>query len=131
MKKEEVPQDNRYLGKTTMRDLYYAVDEDGNYCTVSSVGWEAKNDALSITWESLSEKAESIRQEVIEGKKSPLAYHIEKALMDVSLLSAYSGIPKKKIREHLTPEAFAKADENTLKIYSKTLDISLDELKSV
>ncbi|GHV53553.1 hypothetical protein FACS1894181_17400 [Bacteroidia bacterium] len=131
MKVEEVPQDSKYLESTTLRDIYYAVDADGNYGQVQSVGWEAKNEALSLTWESISEEAEAVRREVLEGKKSPLAYHMEMHLFDVALLASYSGIPKKTIRKHQQPEEFSRLDEAALEKYAATLGITVEELKKV
>ncbi|MDR0537725.1 MAG: hypothetical protein LBH04_06780 [Tannerellaceae bacterium] len=131
MKKDEVPQDDMYLGTTNCRDIYYAVDEDGNYCEVPSVGWSVKNDALSLTWESISEQAEVIRNEVMEGLKSPLAYHMEMNLMTPALLSSCTGISKRVIRTHMTPEGFSQADRDTLNIYAVTMNITLDELLKV
>ncbi|MDR1764273.1 MAG: hypothetical protein LBR64_10070 [Dysgonamonadaceae bacterium] len=129
MKKEEVPQDGGYLEKTNVRDVYYALDENGDYCQVLSDGWEPKTEALSMTWDNIREEAEEVRKEVIDGKKSPLAYHLQVNLMDISLLSAYSGIPKKLIKKHLQPEEFEKLDGETLEKYAQTLNITVDELK--
>ncbi|MDR3261011.1 MAG: hypothetical protein LBT78_04165 [Tannerella sp.] len=131
MKIEEVPQDNKYLGQTTLRDFYYALDEDGNYRRVASVGWDVKNEALSLAWERISEEAEAVRQEALAGKKSPLAYHMERRLFDIGLLASYSGIPKKTIKKHLQPGEFARLDEATLERYAGILNISVEELKKV
>jgi hypothetical protein len=131
VKIEEVPQDSRYLDNTNLRDIYYAVDENGNYCQVASVGWEPKNEALSLTWETISEEAENIRKEVLAGEKSPLAYYMEMSLFDVNILSSYSGISKREIKKHLQPEAFNQLDEATLEKYASVLDITVEELKKV
>jgi hypothetical protein len=131
MKIEEVPQDSRFLDNSNLRDIYYATDENGNYCQVTSVGWEPKNEALSLTWESISEEAELVRQEVLAGEKSPLAYHIVTRLFDVAMLASYSGIPKKTIKKHLQPQAFEHIDDATLKKYATVLDVTVEELKKV
>jgi spore germination protein GerM len=129
MKVEEVPQDGQYLACSNIRDIYYALDENGNYSQVASVGWNVKNEALSLTWENISEEAELVRQEVLAGKKSPLAYHMERLLFSPSLLAAYSGIPKKTIKKHLLPDEFAQLDETFLQKYADILNITIDELK--
>jgi hypothetical protein len=131
VKIKEVPQDNRYLENTSIRDIYYATDEDGNYHPVESVGWEPQNEALSLTWESISEGAEDIRKEVLAGKKSPMAYHMEIHLFDVGILSSYSGVSKKIIKKHLQPEVFNELDDATLEKYAAVLNISVEELKKV
>ncbi|MDR3269662.1 MAG: hypothetical protein LBT83_11435 [Tannerella sp.] len=131
MKIEDVPQDNKYLGQTTLRDVYYALDENGEYCQVTSVGWEAKNEALALTWEHISEEAEALRQEVLAGKKSPLAYHMEVRLFDMGLLASYTGIPKKTIKKHLQAGEFALLDDASLQIYAEALSMRVEELKRV
>ncbi|MDR3251770.1 MAG: hypothetical protein LBT42_08935 [Tannerella sp.] len=131
MKKDEVPQDKGYLDNTSLRDIYYATDGDGRYCQVASEGWYAKTDALTITWDSIRDEAETVRQDVLRGRKSPLAYHILMRLFDAGLLSAYSGIPKKTIKKHLKAGEFEKADGDTLQKYADTLNITVEELKKV
>jgi hypothetical protein len=131
MKIDEVPQDDRYLGNTNLRDFYYALDENGNYRRVSSVGWEVKNEALSLVWENISEEAEAIRREVLAGKISPLAYHMAVHLLDPGILSSYSGIPKKQIKKHLQPEAFNQLEEATLEKYAEVMNMTVDELKKI
>jgi hypothetical protein len=131
MKVEEVPQDSRFLDDTDLRDICYAMDENGNYCQVASVGWEAKNEALSLTWENISEEAEHIRQEVLAGEKSPLAYHMEMHVCDVSILSSYTGIPKKTIKKHLQAKEFQQLSDADLKKYADVLNITPEELKKV
>ena len=131
MKEEEVPQDGKYLEPTTMRDLYYALDADGRYIQVESIGWEVKNEALSITWDNITEEAEAVRNEVRRGLASPLAYHMEIHLLTPALLSSYSGIPRKTIRKHLDPAAFAALDEETLRQYAEAFGITIEQLKTV
>jgi hypothetical protein len=131
MKVEEVPQDNKYLGNTNVRDIYYALDENGNYCQVSSVGWEPKNEALSLAWKTISENAENVRKEVFEGKKSPLAYHMEMHLFDINILSSYSGISKKTIKKHLQPKEFEHIDDTTLEQYADVMNMTVEELKKI
>jgi hypothetical protein len=131
MKIEEVPQDSKFFEGTVIRDIAYAVDKDGKYTSVVSEGWEVKNDALDLALGDIEEKCEEIRQEVIAGNLSPLAYHMEKNLMSLSLLSNYTGFFKMKIRKHLKPGKFEKLEEKTLRKYADALRISIEELKKV
>ncbi|MDR1667175.1 MAG: hypothetical protein LBS03_05730 [Bacteroidales bacterium] len=131
MKVEEVPQDGGYLKNTHLRDIYYALDDEGNYRQVASIGWEPKNDALNLTWDLIAEDAEAVRQDVLAGKKSPLAYHMAVRLFSVGLLASYSGISKKNIRKHLQAKAFEQIDEAVLAKYAETMHMSVDELKKL
>jgi len=131
MKKEEVPQDLPYYESHSHRDLLYVIDENGRYVSVVSDGWSVKNDAIKAVWDEIQEECDEIRQQFIEKKISPLAYHIKKSLQDVVILSAYSGIPKRKIRKHLKYEEFMKLDEKTLQKYADAMRITVEELKQV
>lgn len=131
MKIDEVPQDLKYGKGLVVRDVNYAVDENGRYTSVVSDGWEVKNDILDSVWEEILEECEPIRQQVLAKQTSPLAYHMKKNLQDISMLSAYSGIPKRKIKKHLDYEEFFKLDSDMLDKYAEALRITVDELKEV
>ena len=131
MKVEDVPQDGKYLGPTTLRHTYYALDGDDRFRKVASVGWDVQNEALSLTWEAIAEDAETIRQEVLEGKKSPLAWHMATHLFDVGLLASCTGISRKNIRKHLHPDGFRRLNDATLSKYAEILNLTTEELKRV
>ncbi|MCL2042340.1 MAG: hypothetical protein FWG84_09955 [Bacteroidales bacterium] len=131
MKIKDVPQDAKFLTNTVIRDVAYAVDDDGAYKPVISEGWEVKNDALDITWDDISERCAEIRAEVLVGRLSPLAYHLEKNIMEVGLLAKYMGLSKRTVRKHLKPEKFKELDNSVLQQYAEVLRISIEELKTV
>lgn len=129
MKTRDVPQDLTYFKDYAVRDVLYAVDENGHYKQVISDGWSVKNDALELVWNEIHEECEDIRQQVLAKKVSPLAYHIKKSLLTVSMLSSYSEIPKRKIKKHLIYNEFMKLDDNTLQKYADAMRITIKELK--
>lgn len=127
----EVPQDSKYLQRTVIRDIAYAVDENGNYQAVPSVGWAPKNEALEVTLDSINDECRAIKQQVLAGQVSPLAYHIKKCLMTIELLSDYTGIKKRKIRKHLDPQEFSRLDDDTLRLYADAMRITVEQLKQI
>jgi hypothetical protein len=129
MKKKEVPQDEG-LSEGRFEDVCYALDEEGNYTVVPSTGWTPKTDAMLQAWEVIHEQVEIVRQQVLKGELSPIAYFMEKNLMDVKLLSDYTDIPKRKIRKHLKPEKFKQLDDSVLSIYAGTFEISAETLRN-
>lgn len=131
MKVEEVPQDLKYFKGTVVRDVDYAVDADGNYQMVVSDGWMPKNEALEVTMADIDEQCREILQRVKAGESSPLEYHAARNLMDVSLLSDYTGFSKRTIRKHFLPGNFEKLDEKTLEVYADVLRITVAELTSI
>ncbi len=131
MKIEDVPQDLKFFKDTKIRDIAYAVDNDGCYQTVVSDGWIIKNDAIDITWDHISENCENIKKDIQKGKISPLVYHMEKNLMSLNLLSSYTGISKRHIKKHMKPDVFNALSEDILQKYADMLRITVDELKKI
>lgn len=94
--------------------MSYAVDSDGHYTLASSVGWEAKNIALSQAWEAIDDQLRDVIGEIMSGEKSPLAYYMIKNQMDMALLSEYSGVARWRVKRHLKPKVFAKLNRAAL-----------------
>lgn len=129
MKKKEVPQDEG-LTEGLFEDVCYALDENGNYTVVPSTGWQPKTDAMLQAWDVIHEKVEQVRQRVLSGELSPIAYYMEKNIMDLKLLADYAGLPKRKVRKHLRPDHFNKLDDQILMRYAETFGVSVDMLRN-
>lgn len=128
MKEKEVPQDNEGLHEDKFRDLCYAVDDDGNYIAVHSSGWSPKNAAMMQAWDEINLKVEKVKKEVLNGEKSILAFHMEKNIMAIKLLSQYTGISRRKIRKHLKPANFTLLKAVDLQKYAEAFNITIAEL---
>ncbi|MBO7433123.1 MAG: helix-turn-helix domain-containing protein [Salinivirgaceae bacterium] len=130
MKVEDVPQDLKYTDGYIVRDIAYAVDSDGHYTSVVSDGWNVKSEALDLTMDEIREKCDEIKQRIEAGTASSLEYYAAKNIMDISLLSRYTGIPKWKIRRHFKQKFFSRLDNETLAKYADALRITVDTLTS-
>lgn len=130
MRVEDVPQDLKYTDGYIVRDIAYAVDSDGHYTSVVSDGWNVKAEALDLTMEEIREKCDEIKQRIEAGTASNLEYYAAKNIMDISLLSKYTGIPKWKIRRHFKQKFFSRLDSGTLAKYADALRITVDTLTS-
>ena len=93
--------------------------------------WEVNEIASRTIMTNHIEELEPVRNQVLAGELSPLAYHIESKLFNISLLSSYTGISKRHIKKHLKPEKFSQLDEETLNKYASALGISVEKLKKV
>ena len=129
MKKKEVPQDEGLM-EGRFEDVCYALDEHGNYVAVLSKGWSPKNEAMIQAWDVIREKVEKVRQDALTGKVSPIAFFMEKNIMDVKILADYVDLPKRRVKRHLKPEKFEQLDDEILQRYAETFDISIEELKN-
>ncbi len=130
MKKEEVPQDITKLEKGPMNWVNYVTDENGEYTRAISNGWEPENIALEQVWDEVNANVEATRQKVIRGELSPIAYYLEKNLMDIPLLASYVDKWQWQVKRHLKPEVFQSLSEQLVEKYAYVFKISVDELKN-
>jgi hypothetical protein len=117
MKVNEVPQDDANLFEGKTRDVQYALNEDGKYTTVKSVGWDPKNIVLQQAWEFENVKISEAQQLVAEGKISPVFYHMKRCLMDLKLLASYTGFSRFRVKRHFKPKIFNKLSNEKLDKY--------------
>jgi len=129
MKKSEVPQDKSSLANVT-REVCYAKEDEGCYNTALSTGWSIKAEALENAWAEIDRLTEEARKEVAAGTKSPVYYFMQRKLMDIALLAAYTGFWKITVRRHFKPSIFEKLSEKKLAIYADVFEISVQELKN-
>ncbi|KAF2511267.1 hypothetical protein [Flavobacterium foetidum] len=130
MEKENVPQDKSNLTKNNVKELLYATDENGEYTTTLSTGWEPKTIALSNSIDEINERIADAKQQVQNGEASPIVYFMELNKMDLNILSSYVGLWKWRVKRHFKPGVFAKLNDKTLKKYADTFEISIEELKN-
>ncbi|MGN7812173.1 MULTISPECIES: hypothetical protein [Flavobacterium] len=130
MEKDKVPQDTSNLTKNNVKELLYATDENGNYTTTLSTGWEPKTIALSNSIDEINERIAEARQQVLDGEVSPIVYFMEINKMDLTILSSYVGFWKWRVKRHFKPSVFASLSDKVLQKYADTFEISIDELKN-
>lgn len=130
MKKQDLPQDESNLKSANMTEVLYVTDENDNYTTANSIGWEAKKAALDESMELIHERIEEARQDVTHNKVSPIIYFMELNKMDLSVLAAYVGMWQWRVKRHAKPKIFKTLSETVLKKYADAFGISVDELKN-
>ncbi|MNK36755.1 hypothetical protein D3C87_553110 [compost metagenome] len=130
MEKDQVPQDQSNLTKNNVKELLYATDENGNYTTTLSTGWEPKTIALTNSIDEINERIADARQQVLNGKVSPIVYFMELHKMDLTILASYVGLWKWRVKRHFKPSVFAKLNDKILKKYADTFEVSVEELKN-
>lgn len=131
MEKENVPQHDSNLSKKNLKELVYATDENGNYTTALSTGWEPKAIALSNAIDDIKERAEEAKLKVQIGEISPICYYMELNKMDLTILAGYVGMWKWRVKRHFNPAIFAKLNDKILQKYADAFEISIAELKNI
>lgn len=129
MKKKDVPQDTGIA--EGLKEVCYAVDENGKYVLVPSAGWEPKNITNDQAWEVIREQLDITARRVAAEELSPLAYHMTRNLMDVNLLAEYMGIYRWRVKRHLRPEIFKRLKRPLLERYAKLLRVTVEELTDI
>ncbi len=130
MKAKDIPQDPGALDKFT-KEVCYAVNESGEYVTKLSRGWEIKAEALDVAWNDIAKRVETAKEKVKSGQASPIVYFMELKLMDIEIVSAYTGIWKWRVKRHLKPKVFNKLSKKVLEKYASVFEVSVEDLKSI
>ncbi|WP_210148266.1 hypothetical protein [Chryseobacterium scophthalmum] len=130
MKKQDLPQDESNLQSANMTEVLYVTDENDNYTTANSIGWDAKKAALEESMELINERIEEAKQNVANNLVSPIVYFMELNKMDVQVLAAYVNMWQWTVKRHVKPKNFKKLSDSTLKKYAEAFEISVEELKN-
>lgn len=131
MRKEEVPQDKSNLESANIREMVYAVDENGNYTTTLSSGWDPKTIALDNAIKVIEERIAIAKEKVLKNETSPIEYYMELHKMDIPVLASYVGLWQWRVKRHFKPSVFKKLNEKTLQKYADVFEISIQELKHI
>lgn len=130
MKKQDLPQDESNLKSANMTEVLYVTDDNDNYTTANSIGWDAKKAALDESMELINERIEEARKNVANNIVSPIVYFMELNKMDFQVLAAYVDKWQWTVKRHSKPNIFKKLSDSTLKKYADAFGISVNELKN-
>ena len=124
----ETPTGDNELIYTYNRELFYHFDKENGY--TQKVDYQNPYNQVIIkqSWDAAEQRLEEVRQLVILGKASPIAYYMEKILMEVPMLAAYMEIPKWRVRRHLKSKVFKKLKPEVLAKYASIFEIPADQL---
>jgi hypothetical protein len=128
---KDVPNDKEsFKGKSDMRKLVYAINDDGTYTNVNSDGWEVENLATRQAWDAVEEELKDIIAQVKAGQLSPIAYYMHKCLMELPVLARYVGKFRWQVKRHFKPSIFAFLSQKTLERYASVFNITVEQLRN-
>lgn len=130
MKRQDIPQDESNLKSANMTEVVYVTDENDNYTTANSSGWDAKRLALDESLELINERIQQAKDDVANNRVSPIIYFMELNKMDFGVLSSYVGMWQWTVKRHTKPNIFKKLKDSTLKKYADTFGITVETLKN-
>ena len=111
------------------RELFYSFDKSKGFTKKVDYQYTANQTIIKQQWDLAEVRLNEVKRLVIAGKRSPIAYYMEKKLMDVPILAAYMNHSTWKIRWHLTNAGFKWMKQVTLERYAKIFEISPEELR--
>ncbi|MFZ3045405.1 MAG: hypothetical protein WA151_05790 [Desulfatirhabdiaceae bacterium] len=114
-----------------IREITYAVDENGRYTCVQSLGWEPKNVVNDQAWEVIEQDILIAARMVLAGKQSPLAYHCARHLMTIDLLASYVGLSRWRVKRHFKPSVFKRLTPEIVKRYADLFGLTPAELHHI
>lgn len=129
MQEQDVPQDNisTYSG---LRKLLYALDEQGNYTSVPSNGWEVEQLVNGMAVEELEELASEALERFKQSKASPLEYYMYRCRLDLPQLAQATGFFQWRIRRHMRADIWPRLNDKILARYSDVLGLDIHTLKN-
>jgi hypothetical protein len=125
--KDQVTDGNELI-YTYNREVFYHFDKEKGFS--QEVTYQNPNNQVIIkqSWDAAEQRLEEVRQLVIIGKSSPVAYYMEKILMEVPMLAAYMELPKWRVRRHMKSSVFKRLKPEILKKYAEVFGITVEEL---
>jgi len=114
---------------TYNRELFYSFDKEKGFTKKVDYQYTANQAIIKQGWDAAEERLNDVKRQVIAGKRSPIAYFMEKKLMDIPILASYMNQQKWKIKWHLTNAGFNRMKRATLERYAEIFEISPEELK--
>jgi len=126
--KDKATNDSELIYKYN-RELFYHFDREKGF--TQKVDYQNPNNQVIIkqSWDAAEQRLEEVRLMVVAGKASPIAYYMEKILMEVPMLAAYMEIPKWRVRRHLKSRVFKKLKPDLLAKYAAIFEITVEELR--
>jgi len=122
-----VPQDNSSTYSNNKKAIY-ASDENGSVQVVGSTGWEPEEIVTKQALEDLLQSALDAYEEVKNGNKSTLYFHMYDIRMDLQVLADSTGFFKWTIKKDFNPNTFQKIKQKRLNIYAEAMGKSTNEL---
>ena len=110
------------------RELFYSFDKEKGYQRRVDYQYSANQAIIKQGWDVVEERMEDVKRAIQNKELSPIAYYMEKNLMEVPMLSAYSGIAAWRVKRHLRYRPFLKLTPKLLKRYSDVFGIPVSEL---
>lgn len=134
--KDHIPGIDDHLGEKPLYgfdnvEVHYYYDKTGGFGQKVTCHHDVTQELIKAELTLKEDRLEEMRQKVVSGIFSPIAYHMQRCMMDVAALAGYAGLSKRKVRKHLKPSGYAKLDDATRNLYARVFQIDVSELEKI
>ena len=132
MEKEEkeAKGDKEELIYTYNRELHYSFEPGKGYTRKVDYHYAGNQVIIKQSWDEAEKRLKEISAKIREGHLSPIAFYMEKNLMEIPMLADYTGYMRWRIKRHLKPLVFSKLKHETLSNYATVFNVGVNELKN-
>jgi hypothetical protein len=127
---EEEKEEKQDLIYKNNRELFYSFDPENRFSKQVNYQYGANQLIIKQSWDAAEARVNEVKEKILKGELSPIAFFMEKNLMEIPMLSDYSGFPKRKVKKHLKPAGFDNLTTEQLAKYAYAFNISVEELKN-
>ncbi|MEI6883180.1 MAG: hypothetical protein WCO02_01730 [Bacteroidota bacterium] len=113
---------------TYNRELHYSFEPGKGYTRKVDYHYLGNQIIIKQSWDEAESRLKDISSKIREGHLSPIAFYMEKNLMELPMLSDYTGFMRWRIKRHLKPRIFSKLKHETLSKYASVFNIGVNEL---
>lgn len=113
---------------TYNREMFYHFDREKGFSQTIDYQNPGNQVIIKQSWDEADHRLDEARAKVRAGLASPVAYYMEKILMEVPMLAAYVELPKWRVRRHMKSGPFKKLKPEILSRYASVFGITVDEL---
>jgi hypothetical protein len=113
------------------RELFYSFDRETGFTRKVGYQYSANQEIIRQSWDAAEERLVEVRERVLSGRVSPIAYHMERCLMEIPMLAAYMEISKWRVRRHLKPAVYNKLSDKMKNRYAVVFETDSMDIKEV
>jgi len=113
---------------TYNRELHYSFEPGKGYTRKVDYHYPGNQVIIKQSWDEAESRLKDISSKIRKGQLSPIAFYMEKNLMELPMLSDYTGFMQWRIKRHLKPKVFSKLKPGILLNYASVFNIGVNEL---
>jgi hypothetical protein len=117
-----------YIENKKQEMILFAEKDDDTYGAIQTGSYVVEH-FLSDFYLKKENLDRALREELKQGKISPVFYYMLMQDMGPGDLARRVGISKRKLRKHFRPDVFAKLNDDILQKYAVVFGVTVDKLK--